>query len=326
MKRPEGFDQQGKRNPVAQPPQGDRGQKARGAPSARAPKRDTERRQVEPAATKRAAARPRRIEARQAKAEGGSSRTALRRATRERRRFERAEVRRFTHRTRRRRLAWAGVATIIAAMVAVLGVAVYSPLLALREITVTGTGRLNADDVVEAVSGQLETPLALLDFDRITRELATFTLIRSYVTETVPPDTLVIHIVEREPLALIARGSGYDHVDPAGVVIASSAEKVALPLIETGTQSPAGPSFRAAVDVLLAMPAAVFDRVDTISANTPNDVHVRLVGISPVVVWGGPTDSELKASVLSRLLEREECAAAAVIDVSAPLAPICGPG
>lgn len=210
-------------------------------------------------------------------------------------------------------------------MVVALGVAVFSPLLALREVTVTGTDRLSADEIADAVSGQLDTPLALLDLGRIERELSEFVLIRSYVTETVPPDTLIIHIVERRPVALIARGSGYDQVDPAGVVIASTADRGGYPVIDLGNQPVDGASFRSAVEVLLAMPADVMARLDTVSADTPNDVRLRLSGVSPEVVWGSPGDSELKASVLGRLLERTECTSARVINVSAPLAPTCGP-
>lgn len=234
-------------------------------------------------------------------------------------------MRRFTRHTRRRRIAWATVTAMVVAMVALLAVAVFSPLLALRQVTVTGVERISAEQVADAVSGQLDIPLALLDFDRIEGELSEFSLIRSYVTETVPPDTLVIHIVERQPIALVARGDSYDQVDPAGVVIAASVERGGLPVIDTGGDGTDGASFRAAVEVLLAMPADVLASIDTISANTRNDVRLSLAGVAPEVAWGSGTESALKASVLARLLDQPECASAEVIDVSAPLAPICGP-
>ena len=60
--------------------------------------------------------------------------------------------------------------------------AVYSPILALRTITVDGTSRIDAVEVQTAVDGQLGTPLALLDYDAITKDLTVFPLIRSYVT------------------------------------------------------------------------------------------------------------------------------------------------
>ncbi len=233
-------------------------------------------------------------------------------------------MRRFTRHSRRRRATWATFAVVTLGLAGLLAVAVFSPLLALRTIVVTGTDRLDVHEVTDAVSGQLETPLALIDFDRLRSELQQFTLIRSYVTETIPPSTLVIHVVERQPVGVIVRGRFFDQVDPAGVVIASSEESHGLPVI---TALPVdSPAFRAAVGALLAMPESVRTRVLSISAATPNDVRLALVDVGPGVVWGGAESSELKAEVLERLLARPECASVEVIDVSAPLAPICGPG
>ena len=116
----------------------------------------------------------------------------------------------------------AALAGLVAVLVALVLVAVYSPILALRTITVEGTSRIDATQVQAAVAGQLGTPLALVDFTRLTEELGAFPLIRSYVTETVPPDTLIIRIVERQPVGRRAAQWLLDLVDPAGVTIASS--------------------------------------------------------------------------------------------------------
>jgi cell division protein FtsQ len=234
-------------------------------------------------------------------------------------------VRRFTKRSRRRRATWLTVGGVVIALGGVLAIAVYSPLLALREITVDGTTRLNADEVRSAVDAQLGTPLALLDLGAIRDDLEAFPLIRSYVTETVPPNTLRIHIVEREPVGIVANGGEFEQVDPAGVVIASSPERPDLPLIEAGENGNSGAAFDSAVEVLLAMPDSVSTQVDTITARTADDVGLTLKGTAPRVVWGSADDSELKARTLAVMLARPECAPLPVIDVSAPLAPICGP-
>ena len=254
-----------------------------------------------------------------------AARRRLRKAARARRRFEHAEVRRFTRRTRRRRATWVTVSAIFGVLAVVLAVAVYSPILALREITIDGTSRINQEDLQEAVGDQLGTPLALIDFSAIRSELSAFPLIRSYVTETVPPNTLRIHIVEREPIGVISSGSNFDQVDPAGVVVASSSERPELPLITMGDEGVESRAFTSAVEVLLAMPESVRVQVDTITANTADDVGITLRGTSPRVVWGSADNSEEKATVLTLMLARPECGTQPVIDVSAPMAPICGP-
>jgi cell division protein FtsQ len=253
-------------------------------------------------------------------------RRTQRKAARARRRFERAEVRRFTRRTRRRRATWITVGAIVATLGVVLAVAVYSPILALREVTIEGTNRVSEEDVRAAVESQMGTPLALLDFGKIHSELAAFPLIRSYVTETVPPNTLRIQVVEREAIGSLARSGSFDEVDPAGVVISSSAERTALPLIEVGNKGVDSSAFASAVEVLLAMPQDVADKVDVITATTADDVSLALRETPARVVWGSADSSEMKAQVLARMLQLPECANLAVVDVSAPLAPICGPG
>ena len=135
------------------------------------------------------------------------ARKSVRSAARKRRGYERGEVRRFTRRSRRRRITVGVVAGLVATMLAMVAVAVYSPLLALETIRIEGTSRVDPDDIHAAIDDQLDTPLALVDMGRLERELGNFPLIRSYVTETVPPNTLVIHIVEREPIGAVAAGS-----------------------------------------------------------------------------------------------------------------------
>jgi cell division protein FtsQ len=279
-----------------------------------------QRREPEPPRARVRADKP----ARTAAAAAAQDRRKLKKAARARRKFERAEVRRFTKRTRHRRAAWVTFASIVAVLGIVLAIAVYSPILALREITIDGTNRVSTEEVTAALDDQLGTPLALVDFGQIRSELAAFPLIRSYVTETVPPNTLRIHIVEREAIGAVERQGSYDQVDPAGVVVASSSERPAGPLIsvsDTGTDSRA---FTSAVEVLLGMPQAVLDRIDVISARTADDVRITLRDTGATVAWGSADDSELKGQVLARMLERPECAGQ-VVDVTAPLAPICGP-
>ena len=234
-----------------------------------------------------------------------AARKALRQTSRDRRRFEKAEVRRFTRRSRRRRATIVTTVGIISVMGVVLAVAVYSPLLALKRIDVVGTVRLDADRIHGAVDGQLHTPLALVDFDRLTRELGAFPLIRDYVTEIIPPDTLRIRVVEREPIGAIAVADGFNLVDPAGVVIEKSGARMPkIPLVDIGGQNTDGPAFRAAVEVLLALPPSVASQLDTLTAKSTDDVILTLAGGGAKILWGSADHSGYKARVLSAVLAR----------------------
>ena len=256
----------------------------------------------------------------------GRAKKELRTAARERRRYERSEIRRFTRRSRHRRLGLLiglGVAAVLAGL---LAVAVYSPLLALRTITVDGASRVSAREVRAAIDGQLGTPLALLDYDALRTELDRFPLIRSFVTEIVPPGTLRVHIVERAPVATIATATGYSVVDPAGVVLESSAQRPAgVPLIDIGASGTDSVAFRAVVDVLLALPDSLRTRVETASAQSKDDVRLVLAGVGQRIVWGSAERSALKARVLQELIATQSASAHVEYDVSAPLSPVVRP-
>ncbi|CAN5347933.1 hypothetical protein BH09ACT5_BH09ACT5_17870 [soil metagenome] len=248
-----------------------------------------------------------------------SARAALRRAARERRKFERAEVRRFTRRARNRRVALAAVGGVILTLVLLVGAAVYSPILALRHVTVDGTSRIDPTEIVAAADDQLGTPLALIDYDKMTRALSAFPLIRSYVTEVVPPDSLVIHVTERQPVGSIASAAGFDLVDPAGIVVQQSAERLpGIPVIDLAGATTSSPSFEAVVEVLLALPPGLLSQVDSISASTKDDVSFVLTGVGQRVQWGSADRSDKKAALLAGLISVTDPASPGTFDVSAP--------
>lgn len=242
-----------------------------------------------------------------------------RKAARLRRRYERSEVRRFTRRSRHRRLAWLTAAGAVVVLCALVAVAVYSPLLALKTIKVEGASRVSAAEVRASLGDQLDTPLALVDFAAIKRDLAKFPLIRSYVTETVPPNTLIVHILERSPIGVLETPSGFVVVDAAGVTISHSIERPAkLPVIDSGSMKGDSTAFKAAVAVLLALPASVASRVDMVTARTNDDVTLVLDGVGQRVVWGSADRSAMKGRVLADLIAHQDPNTVVEYDVSAP--------
>lgn len=245
---------------------------------------------------------------------------ALRNARKERARIERGEVRRFTKRSRRRRIAWITAFGTLAALVLAVALTAFSPLMALRTIDVAGTVRLDRATVQRALADQLGRPLPLVDQAAIRGDLAAFPLIRSYSVESHPPNTIVVRIVERDPIGVLQKGSTFTLVDAAKVAIATSATRPAgFPLITaTGgsAESDAASGFAAAAAVLTALPADLRANVDTISARTKDDVSFTLRDHRATVVWGSADDSALKTADLAALLK--SAAGASTYDVSSP--------
>jgi len=264
------------------------------------------------------AARPQRVVAPAVLSER-DARRELARAARERRRFEKGEVERFTRRSRTRRTIWLSIGGVVVVLSIVLAVAVYSPLLALRTVTVDGTARVSAEEVTKAVESQLGTPVALIDYDTITDQLAKFPLIRSYVTEVVPPGTLLIHIVERAPVGAVVNGAEFELLDPAGIVVQSTPTRPEdVPLINIGDQDAESAAYASVVEVLLALPAPLLAQVDTITATTKDDVSFVLRGVGQSVVWGSSENSEYKARTLAAMVPNQDPDKLLEYDVSAP--------
>jgi cell division septal protein FtsQ len=223
-------------------------------------------------------------------------------ARKRRRLLERAEVRRFTRRSRHRRAAWLAAGGVVAVLVVSVLVAVYSPLMALRTIEVKGTDRVDAAQVRAALSGQIGTPLARIDLDEVQERIAGFPLIERYVTEEEPPHTLVVTVTERTPVVAVQSGKTFDLVDPAGIVVQSSTKRPDdMPLADIGRAKLGSAVFRTMTEVVLAMPADVRKQVSGIAASTSDDVTLSMRDGSSVV-WGSPDESAAKAELLAALV------------------------
>jgi len=224
-------------------------------------------------------------------------------AKRRRRLLERAEVRRFTRRARHRRAAWTTVAAVVVVFGVSILVAVYSPLMALQRIEVRGTDRVDETALRQALSDQVGTPLARLDFDAVKRDIAGFPLIESYVTEEVPPHTLVVTVTERTPVVAVQSGSSFDLVDPAGIVVQSSPKRPdGVPVADVARAKLGSPVFRTMTEVVLSLPATVREQVTDVRASTADDVTLTLADGSSVV-WGSPDASAAKAALLTALVQ-----------------------
>jgi cell division protein FtsQ len=164
------------------------------------------------------------------------------RARRRQKRAERAEVRRFTERSRRRRAAWLGsIGAIVLLAVGTIGAA-YSPLFAVQTIEVQGVTTLDPTRVQTALEGQTGRALPLIDRDEIRAKLTSFPEIETYTVQSRPPHTIVVTIVERTPVAAVATEAGYTTVDAAGVALATSeAQPEGLPLAEVDAGAPGRP-------------------------------------------------------------------------------------
>ncbi|WP_460794896.1 cell division protein FtsQ/DivIB [Microbacterium sp. GXF0217] len=242
------------------------------------------------------------------------------RAARARRKALKTEIRRFTQRSRRRRMIWLGTLGALVLLIGGTALAAYSPLFAVEKVTVIGASSLDPAQIEAALAGQMGTPLASVDASEVKAALIAFPLIETYALEAKPPHELTVRIVERTPVGVLSSDAGYTLVDAAGVALATTdAQPAGQPLleIEGGTESAA---FEAAGLVVRSLPADLRAQLTRVVASSTDDVTLTLGEKS--VMWGSSEDSALKALVLSRLVAANP--EAQTFDVSTPAVGIAG--
>lgn len=243
------------------------------------------------------------------------------RAARARRKALRAEIRRFTQRSRRRRLVWLGALGAVVLLIGGSVAAAYSPLFAVEKITIVGASTLDPVALETALADQIGTPLALVDESEIKAALIAFPLIETYALEAKPPHELAVRIVERTPIGVLESGAGFTLVDAAGVALATTpTQPEGQPLINVagGAESDA---FESVGLVVRSLPADVRSVVAEVSATTLDDVTLKLSS-GLTVVWGNAELSAEKARVLSSAMATNPNARS--LDVSSPEVVVAG--
>ncbi|MGR0160958.1 FtsQ-type POTRA domain-containing protein [Paenarthrobacter nitroguajacolicus] len=226
-------------------------------------------------------------------------------------------------RRQRRLVLWtlSMVAVVVGALIAG---AVFSPVLAVRTITVDGTTLLAPDAVQKALAGLEGKPLPQVSEQEINELLKPLVQVRSATMEARPPSELLVHVNERVPVALLKQGDSYVMVDVDGVQLGATTDlnSVALPLIDAGVGTTNTGLFKAIAAVLDTLPADILARMSTASAASADAVELKLVD-GKTVVWGNAEDRELKSKALEALLRMpaDPKVPVSVYDVSVPRHP-----
>lgn len=221
------------------------------------------------------------------------------------------------HQVRRRRLKWGAIIAAVLAVVAGLSWVIWgSPWLMVTNVEVRGSALASTQQVIDAASVPMGTPLASLDTGAIERRItealpsvATATASRSW------PGTVVIDITERRASAAIPLGHQFLWVAADGVVFHRTQAPPEGVLVAEGSITDEG-TIASLAQVAAALPPQVRERAKAISAGSRDSITIPLTD-GRRVVWGSADDSALKAQVVVPLLNVK----AREYDVSAPTHP-----
>nr|WP_243848675.1 FtsQ-type POTRA domain-containing protein [Lysinibacter cavernae] len=193
----------------------------------------------------------------------------------------------------------------------------------MRTVEVVGATRLDTAAVTEALSSQKNVPLTLIDRSAVEEALGQFSIIQSYSLEMVPPHTMVVRVIERQPIAAVATTNGFELVDPAGVVIETTPERPAgFPLVLAVAPDPESAPFQAIANALLSVSPELVARLDTVTATTGEDVVFKFADNGLNVIWGSSEDSAVKSVILEKMVAALAGQPVTNIDVSSIDAPV----
>jgi cell division protein FtsQ len=214
----------------------------------------------------------------------------------------------------------------LAAVGAVLWLLLGSPVLGVRAVQVDGGVSLPADQVREAAGIERGTPLLRVDVDATEDRVAALPQVASVEVTRGWPDTVVITLVERVPVAVVGEAGNRSLIDADGVLfdIVSGQPPAGVVPLAVEHPGPGDPATLAGVAAVGALPDDVRSQVSLASATADGEITLTLAD-GTLVHWGGPDESDEKAAALGGLIEQLAAGSlepAAEIDVSTPSAVV----
>ncbi len=225
----------------------------------------------------------------------------------------------------RRRSRHRGPLELAAALLLLLGAGWFlwaGPVLAVGTVRVDGAAALSVDEVRTAAGIDVGTPLLRVDVEDVEARVARLPQIASVEVTRGWPHSVVVTVAERIPVAVVGRAGQRTLVDRDGVlfdIITGAAPPGVVPL-DVAKPGPGDPATMAALEALVALPAAVRNDVAGATGAGPEDIGLTLRD-GTVVRWGSPDESAKKAAVLTALLDRVadgDLEPAATVDLSTP--------
>ncbi len=178
----------------------------------------------------------------------------------------------------------------------------FSPLLGVGTIVVSGNDRLSGAEIRRAAAVRDGQPLATLDVEAVRARIAALPRVERVTVDRRWPRTLRIAVRERTPIAVAPKDGRVALIDRYGVVVELRDKAPAgLPRLRVAHVAVDDAATRAALSVIHGLPAPVAGRVTQVRADRPGAVTLTLLD-GRSVMWGGPERTARKARILQTLL------------------------
>jgi cell division protein FtsQ len=208
----------------------------------------------------------------------------------------------------------------------------HSALFSARVVTISGETHTSAAQIAAAADLGARPPLLDINTAEVAGRVDQLAWVKSATVSLQWPDGVLIHVTERQPVALIARsGGGFAEVDRTGRVLQvttvapSGLVRVEEPALPGAPGSTLGAAADSALRVAATLPASFVAQVVAVQDAGQGDIHLVLT--TPVTVDLG-TASQLAAKYedVTSMLVSATLHAGDVLNVSVPDAPtVTGP-
>jgi cell division protein FtsQ len=233
------------------------------------------------------------------------------------------EARRFRGQSRQKKIISLSLVSSFVVLLLLVLATLVTPMLAVEKIKLTGLSKVPQKAVMAAVKANLGKPLPLVNQQEIADQLSKFKLIESISIISELPHTLHIAIAERQPIAIVDVAGASVLYDAAAVNLGAATYKDKYPRVLINDDPKNSKAFGLAIDVLLALPFELLNRVAVIDAKTKDDVRLQLRGYSAqLIIWGDSSQGTLKSKVLAALIANQKQSDRVTYDVSSPSAPV----
>ncbi len=204
-----------------------------------------------------------------------------------------------------RRLVWLLVAVgLVAAGVWTLN----SPLFSVTSIEISGVVASNAEQVVSEAGVEPGVPLISLDTTSVEEAIETDPRVVSAAVSRNWPQTVVVEVQERFPVAWVVSPAGSVHVAADGVVIEVGSRAVDAPMVRTFTQEALSPG-QAIIDPVVL---GGIEFLDALRADLAEAAVVDATGAELTATVAGfrvrlgfPSEMASKAAVLAAVVDSE---------------------
>jgi cell division protein FtsQ len=209
------------------------------------------------------------------------------------------------------------VALVVVLVVLAAYLLYFSSALAVSAVKVTGNSTVSASRIERIAQVPHGQQLVRVDLAAIQARVESIPAVKSAAVSRSWPHTIAITVTEREPVAVVERGTTFQSLDENGILFGRYAKAPpTLPLVKSPPNVTASALSEAAKVVAVLRPD-IAARVDYVRVDTVDEISLEMAdGLT--VAWGSAEDSENKAEVLAVLLKKKDLKQ---IDVSVPGRP-----